>query len=198
MSAPDRPVVRRGGTESLPGGRRLVWSVADGRRGRRWRAVTTHGDGRLEAALLVETTPDGRLSRLELATGEGLLTLHPDGDPRRLHGNTVRASGVEHHALPWSDGHALLVGASPVTAAIAVGERPGRVGVGEGASLPAVEVGIDLRVRRATWRVARTGERSWRLLAADGGPSLRLETDADGIPTAADGVSWPLELEADR
>lgn len=198
MSAIEPVVVRRGGTASLPGGRRLVWSVADGRRGRRWRSVTTHGGGRLEAALLVETTPDGGLSKLELATGEGLLTLHPEGDPRRLHGNTVRASGIEHHALPWSDGHALLVGASPVTAAIAVQGPAAPIGVGEGSSIPVVEVGIDLRVRRATWRVARTGERRWWLLAADGGPSLRLETDDDGVPTAHDGRSWPLELEAGR
>jgi hypothetical protein len=187
--------VRRGGTASLPGGRHLVWTVAAGAKGRRWRSVTTHGDGRMEASLLVETTPDGRLVKLELATGEGLLTLHPGGDPVRLHGNVVRASGVEHIALPWTAGHALLAGASPVTAAIAVEGAAGGIGVGEGANVPAVEVGIDLRPRPATWHVARVSDRRWRLLAADGGPSLLLETDADGLPTAADGSSWPLELD---
>lgn len=174
----------------------MVWSIADGQRGRRWRSVTMHGDGRMEAALLVETGPDGHLAKLELATGEGLLTLHPEGDPVRLHGNVVRATGIDHVSLPWSDAHALLVGASPVTAAIAVAGPAARIGVGEGASVPAIEAGIDLRIRRATWRVARTGERRWRLLAADGGPSLLLETDDDGIPTAPDGVSWPLEGDA--
>jgi hypothetical protein len=155
--------------------------------------MTSHGDGRLEAALLVETSPDGRLVKLELTTGEGLLTLHPDGDPLRLHGNVVRTSGIDHIDLPWSDGHVLLAGASPVTAAIAVAGAAARVGVGEGANVPAVDVGIDLRPRPATWHVARTAAHRWRLLAADGGASLLLDTDDDGLPTAADGVAWPLE-----
>lgn len=171
----------------------MVWTVAEGARGRRWRAVTTHGDGRLEAALLVETTPDGRLAKAELATGEGLLTLHPDGDPARLHGNVVRASGVDHVALPWSGSHLLMVGASPVTAAVAVASAAAGIGVGEGTGLAAVEVGIDLRLRPATWRVAHVAERRWRLLAADGGASLALDLDEDGIPTSVDAVAWPLE-----
>ena len=104
----------------------------------------------MEASLLVETAPDGRLLKLELTTGEGLLTLHPDGDPVRLHGNVVRASGIDHISLPWSGGHILLAGASPVTAAIAVQGAAARIGVGEGANLPAVDVGIDLRPRPAT------------------------------------------------
>jgi len=174
-----------------------VWTVAAGAKGRRWRSVTTHGDGRMEASLLVETSPDGQLQKLELATGEGLLTLHPDGDPRRLHGNVVRAAGIEHIALPWSGEHVLLAGASPVTAAVAVDAAAARVGVGEGANIPAVEVGVDLRPRPATWHVAHTAPRRWRLLAADGGASLLLETDADGLPTAADAVAWPLEFDAD-
>lgn len=160
--------------------------------------MTTHGDGRMEASLLVEASPGGRLLRVELATGAGLLTLHPDGDPLRLHGNVVRAAGIDHVALPWSPGHALLAGASPVTAAVAVAGPAARIGVGEGANIPAVEVGIDLRPRPATWHVARTAPRRWRLLAADGGVALLLETDADGLPTAADGTAWPLELPAER
>ena len=41
-----------------------------------------------------------------------------------------------------------------------------------------MDVGIDLRPRPATWHIAHTAEHRWRLLAADGGPSLLLETDA--------------------
>jgi hypothetical protein len=158
--------------------------------------VTTDDGGRLEAALLLETSPDGRLQKLELATGEGLLTLHPEPDQKRLHGNVVRVSGVEHVELPWSDRHALFVGDSPITAAAAVRGPIAPVGVGEGAGVPAVEVAIDLHIRQATWRVARSGMRRWWLLAADSGASLLLETDEDGIPTTADGISWPLEREA--
>lgn len=191
----DRRWVRRGGLLELPGNRRLVWSMAEGSRGRRWRGVSTHGDGRMEAALLVETAPGGTLSRLELATGEGLLTLHPGGDPVRLHGNVVRPGGVDHVSLPWSPAHLLLVGVSPITAAIGVAGAAACIGVGEGSSVAVVEAGIDLRLRLATWRVARVGERRWRLLAADGGASLVLELDGDGLPTAPEAASWPLELD---
>jgi hypothetical protein len=68
--------------------------------------------------------------------------------------------------------------------------------VGEGSKFPAVQVGIDLRPHTATWHVAHTAERRWRLLAADGGVSLLLETDEVGLPSAEDAVAWPLELEA--
>lgn len=196
MTDAGAPRVRRGGLLGLPGNRRLVWSMAEGSRGRRWRGVSTHGDGRMEAALLVETAPGGALSRLELTTGEGLLTLHPAGDPVRLHGNVVRPGGVDHVSLPWSPAHLLLVGASPITAAIGVAGAAACIGVGEGSSVAVVEAGIDLRLRLATWRVARVGERRWRLLAADGGPSLVLELDDEGLPTALDAASWPLELDA--
>ena len=73
----------------------------------------------------------------------------------------------------------------------------GRIGVGEGSGVGAVEVDGELRIRRATWRVARTGERRWWLLAADGGPSVPLELDEDGVPVLDEGVSWPLELASE-
>jgi hypothetical protein len=110
----------------------------------------------------------------------------------------VRATGIEHVTLPWSDEHLLFVGTSPVAAAVAAATLRTRVGGGEGASVPAVEVGPDLGVKAATWRIARVRERRWRMLAADGGPSLVVELDVDGIPTADDAESWPLELDADR
>ena len=173
-----------------------MWSVADGAKGRRWRSATTQADGRLASTLLLETAPDGRLSRLELATGEGILTLHPDGSPVRLHGNVVRQAGIDHIALPWSDVHALFVGDSPLTAAAAVAGLAARIGVGEERVVEAVEVGADLRPRTTTWRVNRTGERGWRLQAAGGAASFEVALDTDGIPTAADGSSWPLEADS--
>jgi hypothetical protein len=145
--------------------------------------------------LLLEVRPDGRLAKLEVAAPDGLLTLHPADDGSMLHGNIVRADGVEHVSLPWSDAHILMVGSSRVTAAVAAVRLAERIGVGEGASVPAVEVGDTLAVRRATWRAARTGDRRWRLLAADAGPAVVLELDADGIPTGLEGAgAWPLEI----
>ncbi len=191
-------LVRRAGSGRLPDGRRLTWTVADGSRGRRWRAITTAGD-RLLHGLLVEVATDGSLAKVEVDAPAGLLTLHPDPGGTVLHGYVVRADGVEHIALAWSPEHVLLVGASPVTAAVAVVRLAARLGVGEGVSVPAVEVSDVLVIRRATWRAARTGERRWRLLAADGGPSVLLELDRDGAPSGLeDPRSWPLELAPGR
>ncbi len=189
--------VRRAGTGALPGGRRVTWTVADGRRGRRWREITTAGD-RLLHALLVEVAPDGTVSKLEVAAPAGLLTLHPEPDGSMLHGNVVRATGIEHVALPWAPGHVLLAGASPVTAAVAAVRFAAWIGVGEGVSIQAVEVGDGLGIRPATWRVARTGGRRWHMVAAGGGPSVLLELDGDGVPTGLDDAhEWPLELAPD-
>lgn len=189
------PYARRGGTGRLPGGRRLTWTVADGRRGRRWRSITTSADGRLVGSLLLETGPAGELARLELATPAGLLTLHPDQGGTALHGNVVRPAGIEHVALPWTGGHALLAGASPLTGVVTAARLAAAVGVGEGASFPAVEVAEDLSIRRATWRAARVGARRWRLLAADGGPSVTVTLDDDGAPAGLeDAETWPLEI----
>lgn len=187
---------RRAGSGRLTDGRLVTWTVADGRRGRRWRSATSGADGRLVQALLLEIAPDGRVSRLEVAGPAGLLVLHPDPDESTLHGNVVRTSGVEHVALPWSPAHVLLVGSSPVTAVVAASRLARDVGVGEGASIPAIEVGEDLSVRRATWRVARVGPRRWWLLAADGGARVAITLDLDGVPTdLGEARSWPMELE---
>jgi hypothetical protein len=149
--------------------------------------------------VLLEVAPDGTLAKLEVAAPDGLLTLHPEPETSILHGNVVRANGIEHVALPWSPAHVLMVGASPVTAAVAAVRLAAWIGVGEGVSVAAVEVGDTLTIRRATWRAARTGERRWRLLAADGGPSVLLVLDEDGAPTGLEeGDGWPLELAPGR
>lgn len=187
-------MTRRAGTGRLPGGRRLTWSAADGRRGRRWRAVTTSADGRLVQDLALEVDPAGAVLKLEIASAAGLLTLHPEPGSGALHGNVVRATGVEHVTLPWSPGHLLMAGASPVTGVVAARQLASVVGVGEGDTVPAVEITDDLTIRRATWRVARVGERRWRLLAADGGPSVAVEVAGDGTPAGLDEAeSWALE-----
>ena len=189
-------VVRRAGTGRLPGGRHLTWTVADGRRGRRWRAITTSADGRLVQALLLEAGPDGSLRKIEVASPAGLLTLHPEVGEGTLHGNVVRATGISHVTLPWSTGHVLFAGSSPVTGAVAAARLERDIPVGQGRAVPAVEIAGDLTIRPATWRVARVGERRWRLLAADGGPSVAVTLDDDDVPTDLDdAASWPLEID---
>lgn len=181
------------GAGSLPGGGRLTWTAADGARGRRWRGATTGSDGRLVQGLLLETAPDGRLLRAEVTAAAGLLTLHPDHESAAMHGNCARDGGLDHIDLPWGPDSVLMVGVSPLTAAVAARNLASSVGPGEGCSVPVLEVLPDLTVRRATWRVARIGSTRWRMLAADGGASLALALDDDGLPVLADGATWPME-----
>ena len=68
--------MRLAGALGLADGAWLTWSVADGRRGRRWRAVSTLA-GAITHALLLEVDLAGRPARLELTTPAGMLTLHP-------------------------------------------------------------------------------------------------------------------------
>jgi hypothetical protein len=147
-------------------------------------------------ALLLETSVSGEITRLEIAGPAGMLTLHPGPDPMMLHGNVARPSGVDHVSLPWSPGHALLAAASPITGAVTASWLAHRIGVGEGDCFPAVEVGDDLTIRRATWRAARVSDRRWLLLAADRGVSVTVTLDDDGVLAGLEDASgWPLEVD---
>ena len=153
-------------------------------------------DGRLARALLLEVGLDGRPTRLEVAGPDGLLTVHPGEDGRRLHGNVVRATGIDHVDLPWTVDHALLDGGSPVTAAVAVAALRDRVGVGEGRAIEVVEVTPDLAVHPGTWTVDRLAERHWRIGGAGAGVAVTVELDELGIPVRlSGGAAWPLELD---
>ena len=149
--------------------------------------------GRLVGVLLAESGPDGELTKLELATAAGLLTLHPEGSA--LHGNVVRPTGVEHVTMPWRDGALLLVAGSPATAGLAARQLTTRIGVAEGRTVVGVSVGIDLRVVPATFRVARVAERSWRFVAADTGVVVAVDLDEHGIAILPAAETWPLEPE---
>ncbi len=145
--------------------------------------------------MLLEVGIDGRPTRLELETEAGLLTLHPQHGGAAMHGNTVTPWGMHHHALRWSAAHMLVVMGAPVTAAVAVRLLADRVGVGEGATVPAVEVTPGLVVRQATWRVARVAPERWRMLPADRGPIDTVELGENGVPMLHEGEIWPLELD---
>jgi len=189
--------VRLAGTAPLDDGSRLTWTLAEGRRGRRWRVSTTRSDGRLAQSILLEVTPDGRPAKLELATPAGLLTVHPDPADGRLHGNIVRPTGVEHVSVPWSPDHLLVVAGSPITAAVAARSLEDRIGVGEGESVAAVEVRPDLGLRTATWHAARFARNRWHLGPAGTDEGVTVELDAHGVPGGYAGEqAWPLEATA--
>ena len=59
-------LIRMAGSGRLADGSTLIWTVADGRRGRRWRATAVAAGG-VTHAVLLEVGVEGRLSRLEVA-----------------------------------------------------------------------------------------------------------------------------------
>ena len=173
-------LVRRAGTGRFVDGTDVVWSVAEGQKGRRWREVRTR-DGVVLSSLLLETFPDRRFAHLELTTAAGLLTLHPEADGT-INGNVVRAAGIEHIAgVPWPAGALLIVHGSPTAlAAAASSVRGGGAEPAEG-ERPIVAVDPSLGVRAASVPAAGLA---------------RHPIDADGLPILTAGSSWPLELEA--
>ena len=188
MTSPD---VRRAGRATLHDGAQLVWTVADGRRGRRWRAMTTL-DGALTHALLLEVDPDGRLSRLELTTAAGLLTLHPEDHATELHGNVATSDGMRHLTVAWSPEHALQIEGRPLASAVAARRLAARIAVGEGIRVPVVVIDTTLLPRSAVAHVERIAEHRW-LFERDGAVE-QFTLDGDGVPIGlADALDWPLE-----
>jgi hypothetical protein len=172
-------IVRRAGRVILADGRHVVWSVADGRRGRRWRATTTR-DGALETAMLLEVGLDGRPTRLELATAAGLLTLHPE-------------------AAGWLHGHEheLEVEGQSITMAVTAGRLGRSTPVGEGRTVPVVVVSPDLAVRERSRRHVRVDKATWQIDRE--GHRFDVTIDERGLPIwSGEAAEWPLELESQR
>ncbi len=159
--------LRRAGSGRLPDGALVMWSVAEGARGRRWRWTVATGEG-LRHAGLIELDREGRFARLELETAAGLLTLHPDDDRSLAHGNVVRHDGVEPIAIAWSDGASVAIAGDPFGTAIA-----GRRGSGW-------VVHEDL----AVWSADDE---------SSGVVDEVLSLDERGIPRLGDAQEWPLE-----
>ncbi len=160
-----RTWLRVGGRGRLADGGIVVWSVAEGVRGRRWRWVVDDV-GVVRHAGLLELDLDGRFTRLELSGSAGLLTLHPEGDGS-IHGNVVNDRGVRPITLPGDD-----VGAITIT-----GDAFGSSLVGQ----PAGE-GI---VIRGGWDFG-VGPRVHR---------DALDLDVRGVPVLDQAAEWPLELD---
>ena len=166
-----RDPVRQAGSGRRSDGATVTWTIADGRRGRRWREVVVVGDA-VAHSLLYETGPDRRFRHLELAAPGGLVTLHPEPDGS-LHGNVVRATGgVEHvRGIALAPGGMIHVQGSSITAAAIDWARGGE----------AVEI-----------LVLDPG--SLRLRAVRSPADRPLDAAGDGgIPLLSAAETWPLE-----
>lgn len=187
--------LRLGGRVALPSGEVVVWSVADGRRGRRWRESVTR-DGVQIRSVLFETDRSGRVERLEMASDAGLLTLHPDADDSTLHGNVVTSDGIRHLTFAWGTADSLFVVGSPAAAAIALGRLVQTTATGTTERVSTIRVDTRLEPNPFAWDVSRVDERTWRLVEASDAPSPEERTvrlDEDGLVDLPGGERWPLE-----
>ena len=185
--------VRRGGRGRTPFGDVITWSQAEGERGTRWREGIER-DGGLVRALLLEASPDGRPTRLEMTTQAGLLTMHPEPDESAIHGNVVSAHGVRHLAFDWSPEHELLVVGSPASASSALLRAAPRVIVGASIVLDVLQIDDLLDPLPGRWQVERVGSYDWRLRDTIGDEERRVTVADDGRPVLLDELSWPMEL----
>jgi hypothetical protein len=144
----------------------VVWSVAEGNRGRRWRWALS-GDAGLRLVGLVERLPSGAFGRLELASSGGLLSFHPSPAGASAHGNVIAGGGVRPIEVDWDDGWTVGIQADPFGSAVC-----GWSGVG------LVVDAID----GLSWR----GPGEHRDVAT-------LDCDERGIPILDEASEWPLE-----
>jgi hypothetical protein len=93
--------LRRAGRGELPDQDFVIWSVAEGTQGRRWRWVHQVHQAFPNHVGLLELLPDGRLGRLEISAYGGLLTFHPERDGLSAHGNIVTPDGVKPIETSW-------------------------------------------------------------------------------------------------
>jgi hypothetical protein len=180
-------------------GASVTWTVAEGRRGRRWREVVSTGDA-VHHALLLETSPDGRFSHLELARAGGLWTFHPEGDGT-LHGNAVERDRPEVlHVAGWAFApeDMMLVEGSPLSAAAIAwhAATSGNGALSTGSAGPvAGRAGVVLRVDGTIEavekiRLEKLGDGRWHV-----GDEPSIAIDDAGLPLLSGGVIRPLELE---
>jgi hypothetical protein len=185
--------VRRGGHSRTPTGDRVTWSQAEGERGTRWREAIDR-DGMLMRALLLEASPSGRPTRLEMTTQTGLLTVHPEPDESSIHGNVVTAAGVRHLAFGWSADHELFVVGSPASATITLLRAAKRVVVGASTVVDVLRIDDRLEPQPARWRLERVTAAGWHLRDTAGDEERRVTVGADGRPILVDELTWPIEL----
>jgi hypothetical protein len=197
------PWVRRAGRADLRDGSLLLWSIAEGARGARWRA-STRRDGALGSDLLLEVDTEGRPGRLEITTPAGQLTLHPEADGRSAHGNVVTPHGVRPLAYEWNSHHWFESRQTPVVAAAMCRAFRAEVAVGAFRLVPGLHIDHSLRVWRGQRGVTRLTETRWLIEEADES-GWELSLDDEGLPifeAGERGVAgsrasplWPLEVE---
>lgn len=191
MGARGSAYLRVAGRSRAPDGATIAWSVAEGARGRRWRAVATL-DGAITDTLLLEVGPAGRIARVEMVTPAGMLTLHPGPGGRAIHGNVVGVDGsVRPLAFEWSPDHEIEVRDRPVAIWVSLHRRRASMAVGEVVSIPVLAVDQALCVTVAQRSATRLDRACWLVASGPVEQAIEVRLDADGVPPAE--VVAPLD-----
>jgi hypothetical protein len=163
--------LRRAGRAELAHDDVVLWSVAEGARGRRWRWMHQLDQGFQGNSGTLELLPDGRLGRLEIAAFGGLLTFHPEADGLSAHGNIVTPEGVKPIETSWRPEWRVGILGDPFGSAIA-----GWAGFGFVVS----------------WQGQLPEGMMWREPGRHDDVTA-LECDDRGVPLLERGEEWPLE-----
>ncbi|HLX35830.1 MAG TPA: hypothetical protein VKR30_11400 [Candidatus Limnocylindrales bacterium] len=170
--------------------RDVVWTVADGRNGRRWRELAVDASGAARS-LVLETDGQGTWQRLELSGADGLLTLHPEGDGS-IHGNVTSRAGVRHLSLGKVKPARIDIPGSLVAEAALCWAMTRQLRVGERRTIAVVTVAEPVTVALSEIVVERRTTATWEL--RDGDRRRLVELDEDGLPVGHLGADrWPLE-----
>lgn len=193
---PDRRLMtwdRRGGHAAGPTGDRITWSLAEGARGTRWREAASR-DGVLIRSIVLEVAPAGAVMRLEVATAEGLLTLHPEPDASAMHGNVVTPHGIRHLSFDWSPSHELVVAGSFIADAVAVRRIAVTLPVGGHAEVDVLVIDDALQPRPDRWAIERTASDRWTFQPRQAdNPGREIRVGPDGLPMLDAAETWALE-----
>lgn len=160
--------LRRAGRGDLDGTDLVLWSVAEGARGRRWRWMHQVDQGFMGHSGMVELLPAGGLGRLEVSSFGGLLTFHPEPDGRSAHGNIVTTDGVKPIATTWRSAWRVGIVGDPFGSAVAGWAGSGLV--------------ISWQIDSIVWREPGTHD-----------DVAALACDERGIPILDHAQEWPLE-----
>jgi hypothetical protein len=183
------PALRVGGRGQGADGASVIWSVAEGGGGRRWREVRNAGQA-VASSLLLETDPAGRFAHLELSTPSGLLTLHPEADGT-LHGHAVVSDGVEHvRGLAWDADAIPLLEGSTVCRAAAIQVLDETLEPFSSRAHLAAVIPPTLWLEVKPVRIERVDADTWRF-----GAEEPFAVDRSGLPVLRGGEIWPLERD---
>jgi hypothetical protein len=183
------PALRVGGRGQGADGASVIWSVAEGGGGRRWREVRNAGQA-VASSLLLETDPAGRFAHLELSTPSGLLTLHPEADGT-LHGHAVVSDGIEHvRGLAWDADAIPLLEGSTVCRAAAIQVLDETLEPFSSRAHLAAVIPPTLWLEVKPVRIERVDADTWRF-----GAEEPFAVDRRGLPVLRGGEIWPLERD---